>query len=93
MGNIWAYTNSSTKTHRAGRDGNQNNQSTSAVTTAWQEMFFFSKALRCCQEYGLGAQPPDKGLCMDPDAPLAHLKGLFMAKVCVCIYTCKKPKT
>lgn len=62
--------------------------------------WFSSKALRCCAEFGLGAQPPDKGLCVGPDAPVAQaalgtIQGLVHGKsVCVsgCIYPCKKLK-
>lgn len=61
--------------------------------------WFSSKALRCA-EFGLGAQPPDKGLCVGPDAPVAQaalgtIQGLVHGKsVCVsgCIYPCKKLK-
>lgn len=97
MGNRWAYTNTSTKTCQVGRDGNYNNQSTSAVTRyekrkkAHGERWFSSKALRCCHEYGPEAQP--KGcawILMLPwhKQPLAHLKGLFMENECiVCMYS------
>lgn len=105
MGNIWAYTNSSTKTHHRGRGGNYNNQDISAVTSYKEGRshmardVFLPRHSDVAMNMVLGPSHQTKGCAwtlMLPwhKQPLAHLRGLFMDKVCVsvCIYTGKKLK-